>query len=73
MINTWDGTGIYCSDCGIEKLSEIRPREGMYVRDRRHGQHHSADVEPLELLRRLAGTLEGSAIVECVQGVVGPK
>ena len=62
---------MYCSCHGTERLLDLRPREGIQVVDGRHGTRHEATVGPREMLARLAGTVEGSAIVDYVSRVVG--
>lgn len=64
------GTSVYCTCHGTERLCDVRPGEGLHVIDGRHGTRHEARVTSRELLERLAGTTDGSAIVEYVHRVV---
>jgi len=70
------GTSIFCG-CSLdgelhhsEKLGEIRPLEGLVIHDRRNRIRHMAVVSPMEVLQRLSGTLEGSAVIEYVKKVI---
>ena len=73
------GTSIYCDDHGCtagehrhyQRLLDIRPGEGIEVRDERHGTAHTALVPPREALERLSGTRDGAAILEFVRRTVG--
>ena len=72
------GTSVYCEDHGCqvvehrhyERLLDIKPQVGIEVLDDRHGQRHRALVQPREALERLAGTINGSAILDYVRKVV---
>lgn len=64
------GTSVMCDCHGTERLLDIRPGMGIEVKDDRHGCKHVAMVESREVLQRLAGTLDGSAIMEYVRQVV---
>lgn len=70
MVGVPSGTSIYCNCHGTERLLDLRPGEGIHVLDGRHGTRHEAIVGPREVLARLAGTVEGSAIVDYVERVV---
>lgn len=63
------GTSVYCNCHGTERLLDLRPQEGIQVVDGRHGTRHEATVAPREILARLAGTVDGSAIVAYVNRV----
>jgi len=74
------GTSLYC-DCpnrygvhascpGREKLGELRS-DGLEIQDKRHSGRHVVHLTPRDLLERLAGTVDGSAIVHYVRGLVG--
>jgi hypothetical protein len=74
--NMGTGTSIFCG-CSLdgelhhsEKLGEIRPLEGLVIHDRRNRIRHMAVVSPMEVLQRLSGTLEGSAVIEYVKKVI---
>ncbi len=76
MDNPGTGTSIYCG-CSLdgqlhqsEKLGEIRPAEGLVIHDRRNRIRHMAIVPPGEVLQRLAGTLDSSAVLEYCKTVV---
>ena len=66
-----DGTTIICDDCGQEKLGELHPRDKIEIQDNRHGRRHVVTLTVPEVLRRLSGTTDGSAIVNFVQNIVG--
>ena len=64
------GTSVYCDCHGTERLLDIMPGEGIEAIDRRHKVKHSVMLEPREVLERLAGTVDGSAIMCFVSKVV---
>lgn len=64
------GTSVMCDCHGTERLFDIRPGVGIEAMDGRHGQKHIARVDTHEVLQRLAGTVDGSAIMEFVRHVV---
>ena len=76
MDNLGTGTSIFCG-CSLdgelhhtEKLGEIRPLEGLVIHDRRNRIRHMAVVTPVEVLQRLSGTMEGSAVIEYCKTVL---
>ena len=68
--HSWDGTGLYCECCGIEKLGEIRPRENLVLHDRRNRQRHVAVISAKEVVERLAGTTGREAIMRFVEEIL---
>ena len=62
-----NGTAIGCNCCGNVKLGELHPQQNLQLVDTRYGKRHKAVLEPKELLQRLAGTVEGSAVLTYVQ------
>ena len=62
-----DGTAIRCSCCQKQKFGEVH--DGGTLEFRRNG--HRREMDPREMLARMAGTLNGSAIQAYVRGVVG--
>lgn len=69
-----DGTLILCSCCPAgrrQKFGLLPTQEGIVLRDGRHGRTHTVMMRPLELLQRLAGTMDGSAIQQYVAEVTG--
>ena len=66
-----DGTAILCRCCSQpgrrQKLAEVHPGEGMSFQDRRHGAKHTASLTMHDVLVRLTGTTDGSAILRYVQ------
>ena len=64
------GTSVYCDCHHTERLMDIKPHLGFEIIDDRHGIKHKALVPPREALERLAGTLDGSAIVDYVRRVM---
>lgn len=48
-------------------LAMIYPGEGIEVKARHHGTNHVGSLSVAEVLRQLAGTVEGSAIVDFVR------
>jgi hypothetical protein len=75
-MNHGTGTSIYCG-CSLdgqlhqsEKLGEIRPQEGLVIYDRRNRIRHMAVVRPVDVLQRMAGTLDGSAVLEYCKSIV---
>ena len=69
MAGARSGTSVYCDCHGTERLLDLRPG-GLEVRDGRHGIKHEAALGPREVLERLTGTVDGSAIVSYVARVV---
>lgn len=65
-----NGTSVMCDCHGTERLFDIRPGIGIEGVDRRHKVRHMALIEPKEALERLAGTIEGSAILEFARKVL---
>lgn len=71
-----DGSNLLCRcrDCQPgqrQKLGLIYEQQGIVLADRRHGTLHRAEVGVKELLMRLAGTIDGSAVVNYVEEVMG--
>lgn len=66
-MNGHNGTGVYCSCCDVEKLAELRPHEGLVIKDGRHGQHHVAVVPCREVIERLAGTVGEEPITQFIR------
>ena len=66
------GTSVMCDCHGTERLCDIRPGIGLEVLDGRHGIKHLARVDSREMLERLSGTMDGSAIVDFVRRTVCP-
>lgn len=72
------GTAIYCLEHGCsaqehqhwQRMLDIKPQQGLEIIDARHGERHQAFVKPKEILERLAGTVDGSAIVDYVRKTV---
>ena len=61
-----NGTGVLC-DCGHgELMLVVIPGQGMEVKTRRHGEHHTAFLSSVEILGRLAGTYGREAIMRFV-------
>lgn len=50
-----------------ETLAKVYPREGIEVVGRHHGTNHIGSMSVPDLLRTLAGTVDGSAIVAFVR------
>ena len=64
------GTSVYCDCHQTERLMDIKPHIGIEVMDGRHGTAHRALVPPRQALERLAGTLDGSAVMDYVRQVM---
>ena len=64
------GTSVMCNCCGTERMLDIMPHVGIKVIDGRHGVRHTAEVDSREMLERLSGTINGSAIVDFVRKIV---
>jgi len=68
-----DGTSLFClcPSCRHgyrEKLGELRP-DGLAIRDTRHGRCHEVNVEPKEILERLAGTTGHEGIINWLKAI----
>ena len=68
-MNGHDGTAVLCDCCGRTKVAELHPRENLAIVDRSHGRKHVAVLTAREILERLSGTLNGSAVVDYVKTV----
>jgi len=69
-----DGTCLLCDCCQPrrrQKLGIIYPQHGILLVDNRHGTLHRTAIGARELLTRLAGTMDGGAIMRYVESVVG--
>ena len=57
---------LFCLCHGKQKMAEIHPAEGIEVVSRHHGTYHVGSLSVHDLLTQLAGTTNGSAIIEFV-------
>ena len=69
MNGNHDGTAIRCDCCDRVKVGEIHPQSRLAIVDRSHGRKHVAVLTAREILERLSGTLNGSAVVDYVKTV----
>ena len=60
---------VYCRCHGGQKIAEIGSA-GVEVISKHHGTYHIGSLSAREVLRRMAGTLEGSAIIQFVRRVI---
>ena len=68
MAEVSPGTGLSIQG-ETKTLGMLRRDQGLEIVRERHNRKHYAIIAPKELLQRLAGTLEGSAVVDYVQRV----
>ena len=64
------GTSLFCSCHGTERLADLAPHQGLHVVDGRHGTRHEVRLSERQILERIAGTVEGSAIVTYVRAIL---
>ena len=54
-----------------ETVGKFFVREGLEVKSRHHGTYHIGSISAPDLLRHIAGTVDGSAIVTFVRQQLG--
>ena len=55
-----------------QTLGKMYPLEGIEIKSRHHGTYHMGSIAASELLFILAGTTDGSAVIEFVRRVFQP-
>ena len=61
---------VYCRCHGNQRMAVITSGEGIEVVSRHHGTYHTGSLSVPELLQRLSGTVNGSAIVQFVREAI---
>ncbi len=64
-----DTTSVRCDTCVTQKMAEVSGT-GLRILSHAHGERHEVVLSPRATLERLAGTVDGSAIVNYVRGMV---
>ena len=67
--NSHEANNIYCLCHGQQKVAEIGSG-GIEMVSKHHGTYHVGSLSAKEVVMRLAGTVEGSAIIQFVQKLV---
>lgn len=62
---------VYCRCHGNQRMAVVTPHNGIEVVSRHHGTYHTGSLSVPELLQQISGTINGSAIVQFVQEVLG--
>ena len=62
-------SNVYCKCHGAQKVAEVGP-EGVEIVSRHHGTYHVGSLSAREVLSLMAGTVEGSAIIQFVQKIM---
>lgn len=60
-------TKMYCDCHGSQTVALFLPGEGIEVQAKHHGTWHVGSLSAAEVLRRLAGTVDGSAVLDFVR------